>query len=90
MQKLEFTTHTDMPNHLLKCEGFYISYNPTSSEEGETALCVSNPNRFLGTDYYILNGDWREAYKKLAPSGYEACKAFFDSKRELFGSFWSD
>lgn len=92
MQKLEFIKNPNGPNHILECDGFVVSYNdnPLGPEpnEGETALIPGRPR--LGGKYYILNGDWREAYKELAPSGYDACKAFFDSKRELFGSFWSD
>ena len=96
MQKLEFIKNPNGPVHTLECDGFTISYNDGSDpnplgpepSEGETALIPGRPRP--GGKYYILNGDWRGAYKELAPSGYEACKAFFDSKRELFGSSWSD
>ena len=96
MHKLEFIKNPNGPVHMLECDGFTISYN-TGSEpnplglvpiKDETALIPGRPTPF--GKVYILNGDWREAYKELAPSGYEACKAFFDSKRELFGSSWSD
>lgn len=96
MQKLEFIKNPNGPNYILECDGFTISYNdgsepnPLGSEpaEGETALIPGRPQ--FGGKYYILNGDWREAYKELAPFGYEACKAFFDSKRNRFRSSWSD
>ena len=96
MQKLEFIKNPNGPVYTLECDGFVVSYNDGSGpnplgpepSEGETALIPDRPTPF--EKYYILNGDWREAYKELAPSGYEACKAFFDSKRELFGSSWSD
>ena len=96
MQKLEFIKNPNGPVHMLECDGFVVLYNDGSDlnplgpepSEGETALIPGRPR--LGGKYYVLNGDWRGAYKELAPSGYEACKAFFDSKRELFGSSWSD
>lgn len=53
------------------------------SKDGETALIV-------GEKYYILNGDWTLAYAELAPSGLQACKAFFAMKYPQFGSSWSN
>ena len=62
-------------NFLLRGEGFYISYNANpgipfmgsvalGSDDGgpETALCHDG-------DFFILNGDYRETYEKLAPVG---------------------
>lgn len=39
--------------------------------------------------FYILNGDFRKEYAKLAPRGWKACYAFYLSKR-LLQSTWSD
>ena len=93
MLKPSFQSKPGMPNQILDCGNFYISYNDGSypnplgpePETGETALIHKSEHK-----YYILDGDWRETYKELSVSGYDACKAFFDSKRELFGSIWSD
>lgn len=64
------------PNYVLKGDGFHLSYNETAYIFGanyrdETALIKDG-------NYYILNGDWREDYKKLLAQGFEACKKFFD------------
>lgn len=40
-------------------------------------------------EWYILNGDFREEYEKLAPLGYEACESFYQSKKEKYNSTWS-
>ena len=71
---------------------FYISYNPGNymvsifdSDMGgdETALCN-------GQNFYILNGDFRKDYEELIEKGFDACKEFFDSKKEEYISSWSD
>ena len=54
-------------------------------ELGETALCTLNPWKCL-----ILNGDFRKDYENLIDQGYDACYNFFLSKKEEFGSTWSD
>ena len=76
MQKPEFIKNPNGPNHVLERDGFTISYNDGSDPNplgpepigGETALIPGGPR--LGGKFYILNGDWREAYKELVPSGY--------------------
>jgi len=50
--------------------------------DGETAIIANGK-------YYILNGDWREAYRELIPKGLDACMAFFHSKPQ-FHSTWSN
>lgn len=77
-------------NDVLECDGFLVSYQPKDllreydrlmghapssmdSANPETALIVKGErNRYL-----ILRGDHREAYERLAPSGLEACLAYF-------------
>lgn len=54
---------------------WYVSYLPRSDDyEGHatTALVVGQMQRF-----YILNGDFRDAYKALIPQGFKACYAFY-------------
>src|SRR3990167_10573207 len=79
-------------NYYLKKEGFGISYNADPSpmvglfaadgRGGETALCVNEK-------YYILNGDWRTDYEKLAQKGLKACMEFFRA-HEADKSSWSN
>ena len=70
----------------LECEEFHISYNgrPEISVDHveETALCKDG-------SYYILNGDFRKEYDDLFDQGFEACKAFYDSKKAEFNSIWT-
>ena len=60
-----------------------------TERQGETALVFRKSEGLFGKEYYILNGDFREEYKKLIPKGYKACKKFFDSMKEEHGSVWS-
>lgn len=81
-------------NYVLEADGFYISYNPNlnasifggvfGSDDGgpETALCKDG-------EFFILNGDFRAAYERLAPQGYAACKAFYDQQSAHADSSWS-
>lgn len=72
-------------------DGFYISYVPNpgidlglfQSDEGqpETALCQDGK-------YYILNGDFRDAYGPLILQGFAACKKFYDENASEHSS-WS-
>ena len=89
--KVEFSP-TGAGNLFANCDGFGISFNPQTSalggtwrgeSEEETALCVDGR-------YFILNGDFREEYTKLADDGLNACIAFFLSKPELHGSWSND
>lgn len=80
-------------NYILKGDGFFISYNPApgsgfslfASDGGgsETALCKDG-------DYWILNGDFRDQYEALVPSGFERCILYFESQKGEFGSSWTD
>lgn len=81
----------------LEGDGFYISYNPDTSQLGvdeltgisyvgnelrETALC-----RYAAT--LILNGDWRQQYEDRVDEGWDACYQFYRSKKPRYGSTWS-
>lgn len=96
-------------NSILRGNGFYISYNPSTNvgvlktfndignllgigerANVETALCVKNKKKITGTEFFILNGDFRKEYEKLLPKGVKACKAFFNSKKKKHASGWSD
>ena len=77
---------------VLNGEGFYISYNSNpgcgvsmfASDAGsETALCKDG-------DYFILNGDYRKEYEKLAPQGWDSCMEFYKEKAPEHSSSWSD
>jgi hypothetical protein len=81
-------------NFVLEGDGFHISYNPNlsaslfgapfDSDDGgpETALCKDDA-------FFILNGDYRDAYEKLATMGYAACKEFYDQQAAHSDSSWS-
>ena len=75
---------------ILQGNGFYISYNPLAASTdniGETALVKEFKNE--QRKFYILNGDWSDSYKVIAPLGYKACKAFF-TKNIKYRGFWSN
>lgn len=59
-----------------------VDWGSCDTADGETAIITNGK-------YYILNGDWREAYRELIPEGLDACMAFFHSKAQ-FHSTWSD
>ncbi len=52
----------------------------------ETAIVKEIKGR---NNFFILNGDYRKQYEKLAPKGFKACMDFFKLKEE-FKSGWSD
>lgn len=86
---MEGVSGLGIPSYHLLGDGFWVSYTQVSgfdfmdSDGGgdETALCD-------GKDYFILNGDYREEYLKLAPKGLAACKKFYDKQDSK--SSWSD
>lgn len=81
-------------NQVLYGNGFFISYNPDTTAMGvdswtgdgdtpdETALVN-------GAGYKILNGDFRAAYEKLVPQGYDACLKFYNQQAAHADSKWS-
>lgn len=79
-------------NEVMEGKDFYISYNAFTGEgngafnnekgSDETALCANG-------EFYILNGDFRDDYKKLIPDGYDKCKKFYDKKKDDHSSIWS-
>ncbi len=82
-----------MENEVMDYGEFYISYNPDprfsslplfdSDDGAETALVKDGK-------FFILNGDFREAYKHLASEGFEACKKFYDQQATHARSSWSE
>lgn len=78
--------NTGYINFVLEGDGFYISFNPAprDSDNGnaETALCY-------GGIFKILNGDFREAYERLAPLGLEACQKFYAQQSAHAASSWT-
>ena len=75
----------------LQLQGFAISYSetPMIGDGSETALC----NEGAGGDaphFLILMGDWCGEYDRIVDQGYEACKAFYESKKGEFRSKWSE
>lgn len=86
-----------MGNLILECGEFFISFNTghgllsrtlmfaQDGAGGETAICRNDRRQYL-----ILNGDWREDYARLAPEGWAACVAFYDSKKDEHRSSWSE
>lgn len=86
-------------NHILRGDGFYISYNANpqwvtgglafvgsmfASDDGSDETALCRNNEFL-----ILNGDFRADYEPLVAQGYEACRAFFEEKKASHGSSWT-
>ena len=94
MSKWEDSGNPFTKNYILRGDGFFISFNPDpsasmlgsifGSDDGgpETALCYEG-------EYYILNGDYRDAYERLLPQGYDACKRFYDQQSAHADSSWS-
>lgn len=96
---------TGMGNELLECGDYFVSFSDGSGRgnpffnvgsfasddpvRGETALChrsIDNGKR----KYFILNGDWRAEYRRLSAEGWDACLAFYQSKRAEYRSSWSE
>lgn len=85
-------------------DGFYISYVEEADKDpvvaligvilgkpqaqAETALCIPDESKFTGLRYHILNGDFREEYRKRIHS-LESCLEFFKTNIE-HQSVWSD
>lgn len=67
-----------IPNKVADHKDFYISYNNYDINTygcDTTALVIGQMERF-----FILKGDHRKAYDKLADHGFKAClKYFFDN-----------
>jgi len=72
-------------NEIQEGKGFFISYAVAGSGPtgDETAIVYKDK-------FYILNGDWREKYKKLIPKGYKACKKLFTDNKKEYLNFWSN
>lgn len=85
---------TVMGDAILDCGDFFISYRGnTRSVMGITAFAGDNGGAetalIKGNDYYILNGDFRKEYEKVADKGFEECVKFFNTKKEKHESSWS-
>lgn len=89
-------THNQGHNYIMKPEdkSFMISYLPpgwmplidifgSDTDKGETALVRDEK-------YYILNGDWTDAYEPLVSQGFEVCFKFFEENKEKNKSSWSN
>ncbi len=76
-------------NEFIEGDGFWISYNPSTSEGAETALCKTGKD---GTNFYILLGDYRKQYRKEVKNGYMNCKKLFTrlAKEGAEKSPWSN
>lgn len=82
---------TGMGNEILEHKTFFISFKkggtaliPIWEADGksdETALVK-------GSNYYILNGDFRKEYAKL--KSWKSAYAFFLKKAKKYKSSWSD
>lgn len=90
-----------MDNEIVEGDGFYISFNPNTSKLGisfkgdnngccETALVVPRENKPSESDFFILNGDYRESYAELIPKGLGECLKFFDRMKANHRSSWSN
>lgn len=88
-------------NEVLEGKGFYISYNPNTSD-----VCSSFTNfgNALGGNFkdgeetalcydgsfYILEGDFRKEYASAFPKGLNECKKVFEKHKVTNRSNWSD
>lgn len=73
----KFTKGKSAGHRVLFGDGFHISYVEAAFDTGkpETALVVAQNE--APKQYYILNGDWQEAYEKVVVDGLEACMALY-------------
>lgn len=55
----------------------------------ETALVKEHCSKTCPVHFYILNGDFREQYKKLLPKGFEECLKFYETQKGEHGSNWT-
>lgn len=74
-----------IPNQVKDHDDFYISYN--NYDTGiygcdTTALVVGQMEKF-----YILEGDHRKAYDKLAGQGFDACLKYFMDNADVMHRF---
>lgn len=75
---------TAPPGDVIEGKNFYISYRM-----GETAL-VGNPDKDGRPKYLILNGDFRDEYRKVIKRGYRACVRVYDKHKAVCRSEWSE
>lgn len=91
------------PNHLLRGEGFAVSYIPMNrdpmlpvekrvgtKEKCETAIMFGDsPNdEEVHATYLVLNGDHREAYEQRVGDLSE-CIEYYRANKEEYGSYFS-
>ena len=74
---------TAPPGDLIEGRGFYISYRM-----GETALVKTKKDQ--RSTYLILDGDWRDEYRKAVNKGYRACLAVYNKHKAGSRSEWSE
>lgn len=67
---------SDLANLLDTFAAIFGQAPPTGQDE--TAICTDGK-------FYILYGDHKEAYLKLAPQGLQACMNYFVENIELIG-----
>jgi hypothetical protein len=90
----EFTQNPHGSNQLMKVDdSLYVSFNSRpggdlsffggDSDEPETALVIDGK-------YFILNGDFREEYRKAAEGGIEAMMAVFTSNPDKHSTWTTD
>jgi hypothetical protein len=76
------TTPLFVPNEVYSTsDEFYISYNDYDVAiwgSDTTALVYGQMEQF-----YVLDGDHREAYKNLVPQGFDACMEYFKANIHL-------
>lgn len=78
-------------------EEFRISYYPGFPSEQKECfvsslwdLLTEETALIDNSGFRILKGDWRKEYGKLAPKGFEICLEFYESKKEEYGSAFSN
>lgn len=91
---MEWKTRSD-GGATLEGSDFSLSYQPAKNvtgpddPNGETALIFQDDAKLFGRTYWILKGDWREAYAEIAPQGLKALQAFYKA-HDKHRSKWSE
>lgn len=61
-----------------------IGGRPAPTGQDETAICIRDGSKLMGTRYLILYGDHREAYRVLVPN-LNKCISYFNTHLDQIG-----
>lgn len=76
------------PNKFIQFDGFYISFNTADYLlYGSVTTALVPEVNGNPTYFYILNGDHRKEYEKLAPEGFESCLKYFKDNQYFIAKY---